>query len=275
MLEVDAWPELRDPVLVTALRGWVDAGDAGALAAASIAEQLDSARVFARYDLSDDVDLQQTRPTVALADGLTREITWPVIEFTAGRAERDVVVCRGPEPSLRWPSFVRELTDLASRLGVKEAFGLGGMPAVASHRRPVTVLATATSHSLAQEVGAMRTDYAGPTGVQTVFQVALGKAGIPTVGLWAQVPHYVAGNASPPAVRALLDRVQTLAGVHLDLSDLDEQTDAYAERVEEGLSERPDVAELVRAIEEESSEAEEEVSGDVLAAEIERYLRDQ
>jgi proteasome assembly chaperone (PAC2) family protein len=272
VLEVDSWPQLRDPVLVTALRGWVDAGEAGALAAASLTGQLESARVFARYDLSDAVDLQQTRPTVSLVDGTTREITWPAIEFTAGRAARDVVVCSGPEPSVRWPTFVQELTDLASRLGVTQAIGLGGMPAVASHRRPVAVLATATSHSLAQEVGAMRTDYVGPTGVQTVFQFALGEAGIPTVGLWAQVPHYVAGNASPPAVRALLDRVQTLAGLHLDLSDLDEQTDAYAERVEEGLSERPDVAELVRAIEDEN---ENEPSGEELAAEIERFLRDQ
>ena len=272
MLEIDNWPQLRDPVLVTALRGWVDAGEAGSLAAASLAGQLESARVFGRYDLSDVVDLQQTRPAVALVEGTTRRITWPVIEFTAGHAERDVVVCSGPEPSLRWPTFVKELTDLASRLGVTQAIGLGGMPAVASHRRPVSVLATATSHSLAQEVGAIRTDYAGPTGVQTVFQVALGEAGIPTVGLWAQVPHYVAGNASPPAVRALLEQVRTLAGVHLDLSELDEQTDAYAEKVEEGLAERPDVAELVRAIEEESAE---DVSGDAIAAEIERFLREQ
>jgi predicted ATP-grasp superfamily ATP-dependent carboligase len=181
-------------------------------------------------------------------------------------------VCSGPEPSLRWPTFVRELTELASRLGVTQAIGLGGMPAVVSHRNPVAVLATATSHSLAQEVGAMRTDYAGPTGVQTVFQVALGDAGIPTIGLWAQVPHYVAGNASPPAVRALLEQIRTLAGVQLDLSELDAETDVYAEKVEEGLAERPDVAELIRAIEEESSK---DVSGDSLAAEIERFLRDQ
>lgn len=272
MLEIETWPQLRDPLLVIALRGWVDAGEAGALAAALLSGQLESVRVFGRYDLSDVVDLQQTRPTVSLVDGTTRKITWPVIELTAGKATRDVVICSGPEPSLRWPTFVRELTELATRLGVTQAIGLGGMPAVVSHRRPVSLLATATSHSLAQEVGAIRTDYAGPTGVQTVFQVALGEAGIPAVGLWAQVPHYVAGNASPPAVRALLDQVRVLAGVDVDLSELDEQTDAYAEKVEEGLSERPDVAELVRAIEEEHTE---EVSGDALAAEIERYLREQ
>jgi len=272
VLRIDVLPQLRDPVLVVALTGWVDAGDAGALAATMLAAQLDGGRVFGTYDISDIVDLQQTRPTVSLVDGTTRAIEWPAIELTAGRAGRDVVVAIGPEPSLRWPSFVADLVGLAEQLGVTQAFGLGGMPSVVSHRRPTTVLATATSHSLAQEVGAMRTDYQGPTGVQTVLQVALGDAGIPTVGLWAQVPHYVSGNPSPPAVRALLEHVRELGRVRVDLSALDAEAETYAEKVEEGLSDRPDVAELVSAIE---SEGTEEVSGDALAAEIERFLREQ
>jgi predicted ATP-grasp superfamily ATP-dependent carboligase len=134
------------------------------------------------------------------------------------------------------------------------------------------VLATATARSVAQEIGAVRADYEGPTGVQTVLQVALGEAGIPAVGLWAQVPHYVAGNPSPPAVRALLERLREYAGLRVELDDLDEEIVTYTEKVEEGLAEHPDVAELVDAIEEESAE---EVSGDELAAEIEQFLRDQ
>jgi predicted ATP-grasp superfamily ATP-dependent carboligase len=272
VLDIDTWPQLRDPVLVVALTGWVDAGEAGSVAGASLAAQLDGGRVFGRYDLTDLIDLQQTRPTVELVDGETRKISWPAVELTAGSADRDVVVALGPEPSLRWPTITRELADAFERLGVTQAFTLGGMPAVASHRRPVSVLATATSRSVAQEVGAMRTDYFGPTGIQTVLQVVLGERGIRTVGLWAQVPHYVAGNPSPPAVRALLERVRELSGVAVDLSGLDDQADSYAEKVEEGLAERPDVADLVRAIEEESSE---DVSGDEIAAEIERFLREQ
>jgi predicted ATP-grasp superfamily ATP-dependent carboligase len=272
VLDVDTWPQLRDPVLVVALTGWVDAGEAGAVAGASVAANLENGRVFGRYDLTDLVDLQQTRPTVELVDGATRSITWPSIELTAGQSGRDVVVALGPEPSLRWPTVTRELVDAFVRLGVTEAFTLGGMPAVASHRRPVSVQCTASSRSLAQEVGAIRSDYVGPTGIQTVLQVELGDRGIPTVGLWAQVPHYVAGNPSPPAVRALLERLRELTGVRVDLSLLDDQADTYADKVEEGLADRPDVAELVRAIEEQSVD---DVSGDALAAEIERFLREQ
>jgi proteasome assembly chaperone (PAC2) family protein len=272
VLEIENWPQLRDPVMVIAIAGWVDAGEAGSLAASTIAEQLESSQVIGHYDLRDLVDLQQTRPTVTLVDGATREINWPSVELIGGRAGRDVVVIRGPEPSLQWPTFVKELAELANRLGVKKAFTLGGIPAMVSHRRPVSVLTVATSESLAEEVGAAKTDYRGPTGVQTVLQVTLGQTGTPTVGLWAQVPHYVAGNASPPAVRALLGRIMELGGLQLDLSELDGQASGYAEKVEEGLTDRPDVAELVEAIE---SETVEPVSCDQLADEIEKFLRDQ
>jgi proteasome assembly chaperone (PAC2) family protein len=272
VLDVDRWPELRDPALVISLTGWVDAGEAGNTAASHLRRHLEAFRPFGRYELGELLDLQQTRPTVELVQGATRKITWPEVQLAAGRAGRDVVLCTGPEPSLRWPAFAEELVDAFVRLDITQAFTLGGMPAVASHRRPVEVLATATSRSLAQEVGAIRTDYRGPTGVQSVLQVRLGEAGIPTVGLWAQVPHYVSASPSPPAVRALLERLRELAGVEVGLDELDEEADEYVEKVEAGLAERPDVADLVQAIE---ADAEGDVSGDALAAEIERYLRDQ
>ena len=103
----------------------------------------------------------------------------------------------------------------------------------------------------------------------------LGEAGIPTVALWAQVPHYVSGGASPPAIRAVLAKLRDLGGLTVDLDGLDEQTDAYVRRVEEGLAERPDVVEVIQAIEAGDAEAAELPSGDELASEIERFLRDQ
>ena len=272
VLQLDTMPRLRHPVLVLAIVGWVDAGEAGARAAAGLGTQLEGGRVFARYELEDLVDLQQTRPTVALVDGGARRIAWPTIELVAGRAGRDVVCCVGPEPSLRWPTVTRELVELARQLDVEQAVGLGGMPAVVSHRQPVPVLATATNAALAREAGAIRADYHGPTGLQTVVQCAFGDAGIPALGLWAQVPHYVSATPSPPAVRALLERLRALTGVSLDLTTLDGQVEEYTARVEAGLADRPDVAELVTAIEEQENG---EVNGDDLAAEIEQFLRDQ
>jgi predicted ATP-grasp superfamily ATP-dependent carboligase len=274
VLEVELWPELRDPVMVVAFTGWIDAGLAGAGSVAALIDQLEGARRFARIDLEEIADLQQTRPTVHLADGVTREIEWPAVDFVAGRAGgRDVVVCTGPEPSIRWNEFTTTIVETAARLGVEQALLLGGLPAAVSHRRPIKVMATATSHALIQDLGATRVDYNGPTGVQTVLQVALGDADIPAIGLWAEVPHYVAGNPSPPAIRALLERVRELAGMNLELGDFDGQAEEYAARVEEGLAERPDVAEMVRELDVVSET--DLPTGDELASEIERFLREE
>jgi hypothetical protein len=270
MLSVETWPELRDPVLVIACTGWVDAGLAGSGAAQDIIDGMTAARRFATYDLSDTADLRTTRPIARLDEGMTRRIEWPTLSFVAGRAGRDTVVMTGPEPCVQWQQVTEDVLALAERLGVTMAVTLGAMPAAVSHRRPVPVLATATSRSLAQEIGPLRDDYHGPTGLQSVLQVALGDAGIDAIGLWAQVPHYVSGTPSPPASRALLERLRDIAGVTIDLRDLDRRVEYYLEQVEAGIAERPDVAEMVAAIDEE----EDEISGDALASEIERFLRD-
>lgn len=272
VLEIDAWPELREPVVVIALSGWVDAGMAGAHAVEVVRDQLGAGRRFGRIDLADLVDLQQTRPQVEIVDGVTRRISWPVIECIAGRAGRDVVVISGPEPSLYWPTVIEEIVDAAQRLSATGAYGLGAMPAVTTHRQPVSVLATATDDALAERAGALRTDYVGVTGLQTALLVGLGAAGIPSVGLWAQVPHYLAGSPSPPATHAVLTRLMALSGVELDLADLEREVERYAVKVEAGLADRPDVAELVQAIE---SEHPSVPTGDELVTEIERFLRSQ
>lgn len=270
---MEQWPELHEPALVVAFTGWIDAGLAGAGAVATLLEQLDNPIRFGGIDLEPISDLQQSRPVVRLTEGIAHEIVWPKVELVAGRAGRDVVVCAGPEPSLQWRSFSQTIVDVAQRLGVTKALLLGGLPSAVSHRRPVRVLATATSHSVLQEVGPSRLDYEGPTGVQTVLQVALGAAGIPAIGMWAEVPHYVAGNQSPPAIRSLLARLREVAGVETSLDALDAQSKEYTERVEDGLRERPDVAAMVNELDE--AVAGEIPTGDEIASEIEEFLREE
>src|SRR5262249_13681597 len=164
-------------------------------------------------------------------------------------------------------------------LGVVRAFTLGGIPSLASHRRAVNVLATGNSAELVREINGHPSDYQGPGGAGSVLQIMLGEVGVPCVALWAQVPHYVATGPSPIAIRAVLARLRQLAPLRVDLTALEQQADAYVRRIDAGLSERPDVAEIVQAIE--SGEAESDgrdvqlPSGDELATEIERFLRGQ
>jgi hypothetical protein len=257
--------------MVIALSGWVDAGGAGEGAITVLLEQLAGEDPFASLDLTDLLDLQQTRPIAHFAEGGLRVIDWPQLQFVAGRIGRDVVLVHGPEPSLRWPAVAAEIVEVARRVGVVDAVTLGGMPALVSHRRPLPVLSTATSRSLAQEVAPLRPDYAGPTGTQTIVQHALGVAGVPCVGMWVQVPQYVAGSPSPPAVRALLARLVEVNRVDLEFVGLDARSEAYLTRVEEGLDARPDVKEIVDRLDRDSPRA----SGDELVSEIERFLRSQ
>lgn len=269
MLTVEHWPELRDPLMVVAFTGWVDAGLAGAGAIAALQEQLVDEDRFAFIDLGDHMDLQQTRPVARWA-GEQRVIDWPAIEFVAGHLGRDVVAVHGPEPSLHWPAVAGAIVEAARRLRVRDAVTVGGMPALVSHRRAVPVFATATHRSLAQELAPLRGAYAGPTGLQTVVQRALGDADVPCAALWAQVPQYVAGSPSPPAVRAILRRLVEIGRIDVDLRSFDARSDAYVARVDAGLSTRPDVQEVVDRIDREQT-----TSADDLVSEIELFLRSQ
>jgi len=276
VLTVDRWPELREPLLVVALSGWVDAGGAGAGAMGTLVEQLGSTDTFATIDVSEIADLQQTRPT-ARWEGDSRVIDWPRITFESGHvgggregSGRDVVLMRGPEPSLRWPSVASSTVDAARRLGVRQAATLGGIPSLVSHRKAMIVTASATQRSLAQELAPVRPDYAGPTGLQTVVLRALGDVGIPGSGLWVHVPQYVSGSPSPPAIRALLARLVEIYHLDLDLRALDARSESYLRRVEAGLEARPDVKAVVDRIDQQ----QEGTTGD-LVAEIEQFLRSQ
>ena len=270
VLNVDRWPELHEPIMVVALSGWVDAGVAGSGAVSALREQLADADEFTTIDLTDHMDLQQTRPSAHWSDDGERVIDWPEITFVTGTLGRDVVLVSGPEPSLRWPTVSESIVEVARTLGVRDAFTLAGMPSLVSHRRPVPVLATATHHSLAQEIAPLRMAYGGPTGLQTIVQRALGDAGVRSAGLWAQVPQYVSGSPSPPAVRALLRRLAEVARLELDLRPLDARCDAYAARVDAGLATRPEVQEVVDRIDREQG-----ASTDDLVSEIELFLRQQ
>jgi hypothetical protein len=276
VLTVEHWPEMSEALMVIALTGWVDAGGAGNGAMAALADQIQDRAEFASIDVAMLADLQQTRP-VARWEETRRVIDWPRISFEWGRigggreaAGRDIVIVRGPEPSLRWPTVASTVVDAARRLGVRQAATLGGIPALVSHRKAAVVTASATQRSLAQESIPLRPDYAGPTGLQTVILRALGDSGVPGCGLWAQVPQYVSGSPCPPAVRALLARLVELYHLDLDLRALDERSQAYLRRVEAGLSARPDVKQVVDQIDE-----RQESSPDDLVAEIEQFLRSQ
>ena len=277
----DNYPQLRRPVLVAGFEGWNDAGDAASDAAAWLTNRFGGAR-FAWIDPEEHFDYQSRRPEVELDDGVTRKISWPANDCFAvqiEQAERDLVVLRGIEPSYRWRSFCRAVLTVASETSCEMVVTLGALLADVPHTRPVNITGAATDAELIARLGLTRSRYEGPTGIVGVLHDACRERGVASASLWAPVPHYVATPPNPLATRALLERLGRLVGVPLQLDELDELATAWQQRVDDVVAEDDDVRAYVRKLEERAElqaiDETEMTSGDDLAAELERFLRDE
>jgi proteasome assembly chaperone (PAC2) family protein len=280
---MSARPTLRRPVLVAAFQGWNDGGQAATLAGGFLA-RLWEAEKFADIDPEAFIDFQATRPHVTLDEGLQRKIVWPENAFYHGPipgADRDAVVLLGVEPNFRWRAFSDVIVDLARELQVELVVTLGALLADVPHTRPSPVTGSATDSKLVEELGLQHSRYEGPTGIVGVLHDACRAADIASVSLWAAVPHYVSLAPSPRAARALCERLATLIGTPIDTTELAEAEATYAEQVSEAVSTDAETQSYVEELERRADSLEELVeergipSGDSIAAELTRFLRDR
>jgi predicted ATP-grasp superfamily ATP-dependent carboligase len=271
---------LRAPAMVCAFQGWNDAGDAASSAVSFLASSLE-ARRFARIDSEEFYDFQANRPSVQFNDDNEREIIWPTVEVfeaSAPRAPRDLVLVQGVEPSLRWRAFSAHIVDLAEALGVQVVVTLGALLGDVPHTRPVAMSGHASDPSLMERLGMQGSTYEGPTGIVGVLHNACMQAGLPSASLWAGVPHYVAAAANPKAALALVRRVEGLIGVSVDVSELESAAADYERQVGLAVQSDPEIQAFVERLEQ-AVESDEEVSteevpsGDVIAREFQRFLR--
>jgi proteasome assembly chaperone (PAC2) family protein len=276
VIELEGVPELIDPVMVAAFEGWNDAGDAASTAVAHLDREW-KGEVFAALDAEDYYDFQVNRPTVWMDSG-TRRITWPTTRLSVVRVQgpkpRDLVLVRGIEPSMRWRSFCNELLGFAHELGVEMVVILGALLGDTPHTRPVPVTGVTSDPDLARSLSLEESRYEGPTGIVGILQEACSHAGIPTVSLWAAVPHYVSQPPNPKATLALLNRLEDLIDLRIPPGELPEDARAWQLGVDQLAAEDSEVAEYVQTLEEARDTAElPEASGEAIAREFERYLR--
>jgi len=265
-------PALRRPNLVAAFRGWNDAGGAASLAAGYLRAVTDAERC-AVIDSEPFIDYQQTRPTVELVDGDVRRLDWPETEVYASE-KSDLVVVVGTEPNMRWRAFSGAIADLARRYRVDLVITMGALLADTPHTRPVPVSATASDDELMERFGLARSTYEGPTGIVGVLHDACARAGLRSASLWAATPHYISATPNPQAALALLERLSEMIGTPSGSSELERSASEYALRVASAISDDPDIAGYVQQLEEAADTAD-PPSGDELAADFERYLREQ
>jgi predicted ATP-grasp superfamily ATP-dependent carboligase len=279
-LNVTAHPDLERPVLIAAFRGWNDGGQGASLAGAYLARAW-AAQEFASIDSENFYDFQATRPMVSLVDGYTRKIEWPENTFLHAPlpgARRDVVILLGVEPNLRWRSFSANVSGLAKDLGVELVVTLGSLLADVPHTRPAPVTGSANDPELIERLGLQASRYEGPTGIVGVLHDACLQAGIPSASLWAAVPHYVSLTPSPRAAKALVDRLAELLEADVDTAELDEAADSYQQQVSEAVASDEETSAYVQELERRVDELAEEAdlpSGDSIAAELTRFLRDR
>lgn len=274
-------PALRRPVLVVALDGFIDAGNASATAAMFLRHRWTAAPV-ANFDHDTFVDYRARRPTTVIDSGVLKRVVFEPIQLLVATVEdspHDAVFLLGPEPDMRWEAFCEAVIDVCRVLQVEQVIHLGAYPAAAPHTRPINVtsarnVATGEVLPTTREVSG----YTGPVGLQVMLMHRMGEAGVPSVGAWAEVPHYIAANSHPASALALVDVVTDAFGVHIDTTELQAAARSHDEQVDEAVADHPDAAEMIQRLEEhaDSGGASMQVpSGDDLAAEIERFLSDR
>jgi proteasome assembly chaperone (PAC2) family protein len=279
-------PTLRRPPVVCAFRGWNDGGEAASTAADYLREQW-RATAFAHLDPEEFYDFQVTRPTVRLEDGVSRVIDWPEGTFaTASPEGRDVVLFSAAEPNVRWRTFATAVIDTARDLGSGLLVTFGAFLTDVPHSRPVPVVGTAMDEETADRLGLATSRYEGPTGIVGVLHDLSNRAGLPSISLWAAVPHYLPSSSNPKAALALVQRATALLGVSVDTEPLERAASNWeagvTRLVEESDELRDYVSRLESALEAGENGDNEEgaaptllVDDESIADEVERFLREQ
>ena len=269
LLELLAQPRLVEPVLLLALDGWIDAAGAARAARQHLVEG-DPGHRIARFDTDRLLDHRARRPTLHLVEGVSRRLDWPTLEVfhLESTADNDVLVLHGPEPDHEWRAFAQAVVGLCRRLGVRM---------VVPHTRPTRLSCSAGSPELAQRLDFLAATLEVPAGAQAVVEMEAGRAGIPAIGIWAQVPHYLSGSSYPPAAQALLAGVSELTGLEIAEGPLAEAALAARTRLDDLVARNPEHVTMLEKLEAAYDDLHDIrgqlPDGEQLAAELERFLR--
>ncbi len=280
-------------VLVVAFEGWNDAGEAATNAVRMVRDALPLEPVL-DVDPELYMDYQFNRPTVGVDEHGDKQLTWPgatmygprpaaplrgvapeAEQEPSPRIERDnLYVLLGVEPSRTWRGFVAEVLDAALVADVEGIVMLGAMLADVPHTRPISTFASSEDADVRAELDLERSSYEGPVGILSVLADAAAKVGIPTVSIWASVPHYVHNAPSPKATLALIERLEAVLDVEVPRGDLGDEAEAWESGIDQLAGEDEDMAAYIEQLEKARDTVDSpEASGEAIAREFERYLR--
>lgn len=280
-VEYRARPDLSEPIVICAFAGWNDGGEGATTAARELREQW-GARRFASIDPEEFYDFQVHRPTVRLIDEQTRRVDWPSNDFWWARVgDRDAVVFVGLEPNVRWRTYCQQILRVCGDVKASALVTLGAFLADVPHTIAAPVSATSTDPGWASRPGMVAARYEGPTGIVGVLNDLAGTSGVPTVSLWAASPHYLPQSTNPKVALALMERLRDLLGLEIDTGEVELAARGWEREVNDAIEEDGNLADYVKRLEEAAehglvagADPSDVFSGEELAAELERYLRE-
>lgn len=272
---------LTGRVLLVAFEGWNDATEGASGALKAIAEQLQMNTLDA-VDPEDYYDFQFSRPMVELDANGNRIISWPGCELLQSSSEKltensalqNLYLLLGTEPSRRWLSFAGEIMEMVQDRDIDYVIMLGAMLADVPHTRPMQVFRSSQNESLQELFDLEPSRYEGPVGILTVLAQAFEAEGIPVLSLWGSVPHYVHNTTNPKAALTFLNELSSLTEFFFDTSNLANLAFEWERSIDEMAQGDDEMSAYVSQLEKNRDSLDsEEVSGDALAREFERYLR--
>jgi hypothetical protein len=278
-------PTLNTPVMVVMLTGWIDASGAAAAAMATVQEEW-AVRPLATFDGDTFIDYRARRPTMELREGVNVRLVWADIELHVGQDSQghDVLTLSGPEPDSQWRKFGDVVSTLAAQMGVRQMVALGAYPFATPHTRDPRLSSSSPSADVVASVPYLKNSVDVPAGMGAVLEHAFTEKGMPALGIWAQVPHYVSAMSYPAATLALLTGLHDVAGLVVDAAAIRQETIIQRQRLDQLVAGNDEHRSMVDQLEELYDQAQQQTdllgtgampTGDELAAEFEKFLRDQ
>ena len=274
---------LSGRVLLVAFEGWNDATEGASGALKAIAEQI-TAQTLDAVDPEDYYDFQFSRPMVELDESGGRIVTWPGTELLQATPEaveanpefERLYLLIGTEPSRRWLSFAAEVLEMVQDREIEHVVMLGSMLADVPHTRPMPVFKSSQNQELQEIYQLEPSRYEGPVGILTILGQAFESEGIPVLSLWGSVPHYVHNTTNPKAALGFLNEMQSLIGISFETSKLAEQAFEWERSIDDVAEGDEEMTSYVTQLEKARDELDsEQASGDALAREFEKYLKER
>ena len=260
--------------LVVAFEGWNDAGESASGAARLLIQSV-NAKPISDLDSQNFYDFQFARPQAFINPNGKREFRWPTTNCYRPELSDlfDLRILLGVEPSRNWIDFSKEIADVVDAEEIDAVIFLGAMLSDAPHTRPISITATTTNETVAVEAKAEMSMYEGPVGILSILAAEFELRGLPTMFLWAAVPHYVHNGPVPKATLALVSELEKCLGIEFDHGELANEVFKWERAVDELTEGDEDLAEYVAALEKSRDEID-GATGETIAAEVEKFLRD-